>query len=267
MPEFENHTIEFETANHAEEEVVISGPQVACVGWIPFYDDVSEMPSCDYKSHSLAKSVFRPSALSILFRSGNPSDSGSDSNPSPASFSDRTQFLKFLESKNYRAALALDDVKLIATKAGRPLRVSFKSPEAVGFTPIRVMFGSHIYTYYDRGEGGDDWEFTVNADKGEVTIRYTVRFKLGKLGQFGCFLLTGRPAPSALMSIHYRISSSGQVSVGFSGSYVPSQSYYINWTRENMHDMIGNSAEAINGFLDAGGCKDAQTKYFLERNL
>ena len=257
MPEFENYTIEFEKAISPEDEVVVTGPPVACVAWIPFYVDLADMPTSDYKNHRLAKSFMLPSALSILFWSGNPSDPGSDSNPSPASFSDRTQFLKFIETKNYRAAIALDEIKCVMTKAGKPLRLSFKSLADVGYTPMRVDIGSMLLTYYDKGRGSADFDVVPDSVQEELSIKFWIRFKIGRLGDFGSFVFTGGLAPSASMSLEYRLDTNGRVSIDFAGSYIPSQSLYVNWTRTSLHDMIGNSSAMIDAFLDAGACQDA----------
>ena len=124
MSEFEDYSYTFDGNEGALEGVTLTGPTVACVAWIPFYADTSEMPECAYRSHPLlAPRSMRPSALSVLFTSGNVSEASLDTDPSPVSFRGRTQFLKLIESRNYRGALALDEVKLTLTDVGKPLRL------------------------------------------------------------------------------------------------------------------------------------------------
>jgi hypothetical protein len=157
MAEFETYIKEFEENKSQGEGITIEGPSVAGIAWIPFYAETSDIPDCAYRTHPLfASHKVRPSPLSTLFVSGNPSDPSSDSNPSPASFSDRTQFLKFIESKNYRGALALDEVKLTLTESHQPLRVSFKQFGDVGYTPMRVRYNRRYLTHHDKGRGSSN---------------------------------------------------------------------------------------------------------------
>jgi hypothetical protein len=268
MPDFESNTIEFDTLRTSEQAVMVCGPAVASVGWIPFYADLADMPTCDYKSHVFAKpriigvplseSSFVPAAMSVLFGSGNPSGPVLENNPSPASFSDRAQFLKLVASKNYRAALALDDVKAVFGEDGRPVELSYKHIGEVGFTPMRIQSDSLLITYYDKGRGSTDIEVSVAS--GSIRISQYARFKLGSIADFGCFVLSGRFAPSAQMRIDFVILKDGHLTIEFYGSFIPSQSHYVNWSRSTLHDMVGNSREVIDGFLTAGRCQDAPIK-------
>jgi hypothetical protein len=97
-----------------------------------------------------------------------------------------------------------------------------------------------------------------------VTIDYWLRFRIGKLGELAGFFYTGKMAPWASMKIEYKIDSYGDVSVRFSGSNIPSQSYYVNWKREAVYDMIGNTSDMIDRFMEADG-KDAPVRVHLER--
>lgn len=267
VPEFESHLIPFEEILPDMVTRSVSGPPVACVGWIPFYFDLYEMPDCDFKRHRIAEPVlFFPSGASLLFMAGNLSETGSGSDPSPARFNGRTQFLDLLESKNYRAALALDEVNLVVDEHDKPLRVTFKSLDEVGYTPVRFKMGRWQYLmHHDRGRGSSDFEVIPESDA--VTIRFWIRFKIGRAGDLAGFFFTHRWAPSASMSVEYRIDSIGRITVRSWGSLIPSQSLYIDWTREGLHDMIGNSATAIDGFLDAGSCRDAPGRFFFDRAL
>ena len=247
-----------ELAQEAEEVV---GPSVAVVGWIPYYPDVEKMPGCEYKSHPLLCSKMRPTALSVLFGSGNETKVGSNSNPNTDGFGGQTGLLELVASKNYRAALALDEVKLRLTHDGRPVTLSFMLLNAVGFTPIRVSG----FVYYDKGDGVYPPYRIEKLERDAVTLRCEMLFRIGKLGQIGSLFLTGKRAPFASMMLDYRIDSGGHGSVEFHGSYIPSQSCFLNWQREHLHDMMVNKLDEINGFFNAGTGPSAPRKLHTER--
>src|SRR5713101_2435397 len=96
--------------HHRNASSSLIGPSAACVGWIPFYPDLTSLPECAFKSHRFAKAgTFTPSAFSVLFKLGNPAEPNSVSNPSPASFTGRSQFLELIATKNFRGALAIEE--------------------------------------------------------------------------------------------------------------------------------------------------------------
>jgi hypothetical protein len=61
------------------------------------------------------------------------------------------------------------------------------------------------------------------------------------------------------MEIKYTIQASGSVSVTFNGSYIPTQTYYVDWNAQGLgsHDMLANTTAQIDGFLQAGGGQPA----------
>jgi hypothetical protein len=270
VPKFRNHSIQFEEITATAATKSITGPAVACVGWIPFYFDVSELPECDLLHHKMAEPVLGfQSAASILLFSGNFCESGSGSD-SPARFGGPAQFIDFLESKEFRGALALDDVELIVNKAGTPLRVSFKSLRRPGYTPMRVRVGRQVLTHHDGARGshpGDVEDVKVEPESDGVTIRIGLRFKIGRVGELAGYFFTHRWAPSALITMEYRIDSSGQKTAKVWGSLIPSQSIYVGWAKRAQHNMVGNSSDEIDRFLDAGSCRDAPRRLFFDETI
>src|SRR5207302_694082 len=84
-----------------------------------------------------------------------------------------------------------------------------------------------------------------------------LRFKVGRLVNFGSWVVTGHRLPSAWIGISYQICCTGEVSVTFSGSYVPSQYYYVDWKRERSHDMLTNTLSEVKNFMLGDSCQDA----------
>jgi len=91
----------------------------------------------------------------------------------------------------------------------------------------------------------------------EVCVRLRVEFKLSPTMDLVARSLTGYWAPYAWMEIEYRIPKpkTGPVTVSFSGSNLPSQAYYVDWTRMHYHDMRNSTKQKIDGFINnTPGC-------------
>lgn len=230
----------------------ICGPDVASIGWIPYFKYITQMPANDYTRHSL----FYP-AFQVLF------DSGNDP-PPPVTFSGLTDFFNFLSTENFRGAMYLGDVRLCCDAMGRPTQVSWRRYEEVGYTPMRVVVGrppidSKFAVYYSQGVGGGGVQVTWAGNC--ATITHWLRFKIGGLGNWGSWLMTGQWAPFAWMRTDYKICCDGSITIKFAGTYIPSQYYYVGWNWFGLHDMLGNTTAQIDGFLNAGDCSDAPGIY------
>lgn len=259
MSVFESRSEVFRETKDKKEAYVTNGPAVACVGWIPFYANLNEMPLNDYRGHRLAHTTFKPSAFSVLFGAGNPTDTSDASNPSPASFADRAQFLEMVASKNFRAALAIDELNIWWNTLQQPIRMSFKFLGEIGFTPIRIQAsGFRWFQYYDRGRGSANC-LKPQSDGRAIHLDCFIRFKLGSISDYGSLVLTGKWAPSALLKLSYVVDPE-RVHIQVIGTTIPSQSYYIGWSRRGLHDMLTNDVRLIDSFLEAGACKDAFCK-------
>jgi hypothetical protein len=266
MPEFKSYFIPVNDTAPEYGSTTIEGPSAASVGWIPFFANLSELPACEYLQHALAKSAMLPSGLSVLFQSGNVSRPNSDDDPNPERFGDNEHFCKLVASKNYRGALALDDVKMVVAKGGAVRSIAFRAFREKGYTPMRVAWGSLTAEHFALGRGSADCDVDTR-EFGVVTIRQWVRPKLCRLADLGSLMLTGRLAPSAYLGLEYRMENNGRISVYFSGSDIPSQSYYIKWEKQGGHDMLQNKMDLIDVFLNAGACKDASNRLLLQRNM
>lgn len=265
MLEFESISIPFDgNGGRAEGGRSVNGPSIACVGWIPFFYRLAEMRECAFRHHRIATStLFFPNAATLIFQSGNMCEEGAANNPDPRGFAGPSQFLELLESRNFRAALALDKMRLDLNSTDQPIGISFELLGEVGYTPIRILVGQQqLLTYHDRGRGSASYEVIPEWDG--VVIKAWTRFKIGRLGELAGYFLTHRMAPSASMSIEYRITSQGSASVRCWGSFIPSFSLYLNWRRSGTHDMVGATSDHIDGFFEAGACQDAPGQFFFE---
>lgn len=246
------------------EVLVTKAPSVAAVGWIPFYSELKDVPNDIYLNHPFArpseKLLFSPSPFAILFASGNLIEVGESANPNPVSFSDQVGYISMLNAKNYRGALALDRIRIWRNQNNEPIRATFELNASVGFTPMRVQMGKRVMLqHYSRGRGSGDYNADTKGQQVEITC--WVRFKVGAMADYGCYVLSGKRAPSAILKIVYFIGSDS-VRVEFMGSRIPSQSYYVAWNRWRVHDMLAIASSDIDSFLDAGECKDT----FCRRN-
>lgn len=227
----------------------IQGPDVAAVGWIPYYDKWPDIP----QPHLYRRSI----AMRLLFNSGNPEPR--------ANFPNADSFENWIgNTKEYRGALWLRDAALKWTDA-RPRPVFECTRDGLaGYTPPRVVVkGANLAPWpvsgHYEGRGSlDDPLPTPDPDSngGEVTL--TVKFKLSARMEKIGYLMTGYWAPSAWMKLTYRMEKTGRVTVKLQGSTIPSQAYYSGWQRRGAHDMLINSEQQISGFIEqAESCRMA----------
>lgn len=236
---------------------VAPGPSVASTGWIPFYSDLELIRNSPIATYPLGRSpIFTPTALTALFWSGNQTEIP-NANPAAAAFASRTDFLALVNSKNFRSVMALDDVQIEWDEDG-PVSVKLAHLERVGYTAIRVP---GLPVHFDMGRGAS-LPPRAEVENDAVVVRQTIRFKLGRIEEWGCWVLTGRRAPSAGMETKCTFHREGSVHVEFAGTGVPSQSYYVNWVRIGLHDMTSESVDhgVLRAFLEAGDCRDAPAR-------
>ncbi len=267
---------------------IIHGPSAAALAWIPYFVNTRRMSPNAYTSVR----GMRRLAYSLLLDSGNTFDNNNDRERQYPleSFADYTAFLDFLAEKNYRGAMYLRDVQLECDDQNRPQKISFWHIEDVGYTPMKVGYSlerehwkiaasKKKTLFYMRGAGGvmdGGPPETMGKPEGGikkqrcyiiwrdncVIIRQWIRFKIGRIGNYGSYLLTGHWAPSAWMEIYYQICCDRKVRIDFGGSHLPSQTFYVHWSRVGLHDMLQNTEKQISGFIEAGDCKDAPGTFF-----
>src|SRR6266545_5764910 len=103
----------------------VRGPDVAAVGWIPFFTSPKEVAQRPYSTHPCQI------GMRLLFNSGNTAP--------PPNFADEADFRSLLASKDFRGALVLRNVRLHCDAAGGALTVDFDSDRHIGYTPYRLV--------------------------------------------------------------------------------------------------------------------------------
>ncbi|HME71944.1 MAG TPA: hypothetical protein VKM54_19040 [Myxococcota bacterium] len=221
----------------------INGPTVTAIGWIPYQPLFGSRLPAAYAKHPQAL------ALRAVLRTGN--------RPEPPPVFRRTVgYLGFIGTYNFRAALCLSDVKLICYPGGvRNAELVATSTDFIGYTPLQIKgrFGKFRYDFvwHEKGDG-TIWTEKLSASPNHVTIRRTIEFRVGWLGNLGSRILSGSRAPCAWMSIEYTLCQFGPCRVDIRGSLIPSQSVYESWRRKKRHSMLAINGVQISRFLQTG---------------
>ncbi len=230
---YQHHPI----SRDAKADWQLAVPAVAAIGWIPFHDNLSPA--------GLSKV---DEALDALVSLGN--------NPPPSRLSSPGEFVSFVQKKDFRAALALDEIKVGIDKTGTFTAVSFYNLIRCGYTPLPPK---HRLIYW-RGQGFGRPKVIASSD--EIRVRCTLWFKLSKVTSLAARALSGFWPASASAEIEVVIVRRPlKVTVLFSGSAVPSQYHYIDWeTCGCGYDMLADEPEEFEAFLKLGYCKDALSR-------
>jgi hypothetical protein len=230
------------------------GPDVAVVGWIPFFDRIKDLPA----GHNYQASL----ATHLLFNSGN-------AEPPDEFTGGYNEFLGWLGSRqDYRGALYIRDV-ILRYDADKPAPIiSFQAQGIMGYTPPRLRIGGITLTPPGRlarlkGVSPNDYPAPdvepLPLHRG-IKILFTYQFKLSPIMDKLQRAITGRWAPNAWAAIEYEIRSTGRVRIAVTGTAIPSQDVYVNWKRvEGLRfDMLQSSSWNIQGFMiNTPGCSDA----------
>jgi len=225
------------------------GPDIAIVGWIPYFGALADLPA----GHNYKTSL----AMHLLFNSGN--------DEPPTEFSGGyEEFADWLKSrKDYRGALYLHDVILRYEEDKPAPIISYQVEGIMGYTPIQLKLGIFKGAIRLKGQSPNDYPEPLTQALPEnrgVTISFRYCFKLSPIVDIMQRAITGRWAPNAWGAIDYEISKSGRVRINTSGTAIPTQDIYVDWKRVDnyRHDMLANSSQNIRGFLnDTPGCADA----------
>jgi len=181
-------------------------------------------------------------------------------NPEPVISSD-AEFQNLVQLKEFRIAVALQDIQVEWDDAQGKIDVSHHEIVVLGYTPLNVWFPvgggswSHRNYGYSSGIGDDDVQVRPDVDKCVIDIY--VRFKISWLLNVLQSCFTFHLAPSAIVQIRYTLYRNGSTEIAYFGSLLPSQQYYINWQLQKQHDMKIVSTQDIGSFITAGNCKDA----------
>lgn len=247
---------EFGTVSHrfvpGDGARVLVGPGAVLLGWIPIFQHSEQLPEA-----AVLRSRWEADpAIGQLLQSGNMTP--------PDRYSGPVDLCRHLNTHDFRGALAIDQPTLFLDEAGRPVLVECLALARVGSTAMRgrlVDAALDKWLLYSAGIGESCGDISL-YDNRAVTIRVFLRLKLGRLGQVAARAMTGLWPPWATMSLEYTFDlQSDGVTVDFLGSTIPSQSRYIGWERESAYELDKDLSEAgLDGFLRAGGCRDAQPR-------
>jgi hypothetical protein len=184
--------------------------------------------------------------MTMMLRTGNPG-------PVPG-IGSRRDFISLLEEREFRGALAVDDISGLVAPNGHLMGVRFSYFGSEGVTPLRLSPRRPGIPSGGRGNG--DYRYEVSEQ--EVTLTAWWSFKVGRFVDFGQSLLTGTRATSATLKIEYKINCSCDFEATLIGSSIPSQSHYLRWgSRSDYYSMFDASEAEIRGFCEAGGCVTA----------
>lgn len=233
--------------------ICLRGPDIAIVGWIPYFDRMADLPA----GHNYKASL----AMHLLFNSGN--------NEPPKSFADYHTFIAWLRSRrDYRGALYIHDV-ILRYKTGKPAPIiSYQVEGVMGYTPLQLKFPGISVSLPGRlgrlkGQSPNDYiQPLTNVLPGNrgISITFNYRFKLSPIMDVLQRAITGRWAPNAWAGIDYEISNDGRVRIATTGTSIPTQDVYIDWVRDDSlrSNMLQIGSKDVESFLnDTPGCADA----------
>lgn len=137
----------------------------------------------------------------------------------------------------------------------------------VGYTPLRILPGGWKF---EKGEKGVS-KVTESINGACYTVTSKVRFRVNWKENVGQATINWKLFPWAWSQIEYTICCDGNVFVGIGGSYIPSQTMYVNGCKDVGYSMCntpGGVAKASKKFIGTGGGKDAPgTQVFAPENL
>ena len=231
----------------------LRGPDIAIVGWIPYFDRLADLPAGHHYEPSLA--------MHLLFNSGNTEP--------PKKFADYNDFIKWLRlRRDYRGALYIHNV-ILRYEAVKPApTISYQVEGVMGYTPPRLKLPGISLSLPGRlgrlkGQSPNDYIQPLTRalpDNRGVSITFNYRFKLSPIMDILQRAITGRWAPNAWAGIDYEIRQNGLVRVATTGTAIPTLDIYVNWERVDSlrSNMLQIESKDIEGFLNnTPGCADA----------
>lgn len=226
--------------------IVLDYPSAQAIAWIPFYRGFNDLKSNSYWDYGNTSSKHKL-ACHLLFSSGNKPE------PSIDILENQQTFNSFLSnSKNYRGALALRDLKMICYEDGsfKVICKTLPKKDSIGYTPIRFVTKHIKLLFYQKGIGSI-LKPTYRHEIDGVRISHIVYFRIGRIGNLVAKILTGFYAPKAHMRIDYFLKNDGSCTVDFSGSYIPNQAWYLIEKKYSWKfDMMTNNLNNIRAFFE-----------------
>lgn len=228
-------------------------PDLAFVAYIPYASGL-------VNDYALFRALPRL-GLRLLFLSGN--------EPPPPSFAGFESFRQFIELQEFRAALALTDIRIYLDDLGRIVEVGLTTHRAMGSTPLRWNLMSLLApmvptlgaTSYSIGRHRNDSYFSplrLRTDWYEWWISMRLPFMLGLKANLAQVPFTGRLASSAGVRLLLRVRNDRSWTVWLCSTAVPSSRLYVNWattsgcspeTRNCCYDMLAAPLDATREFI------------------
>jgi hypothetical protein len=176
-------------------------------------------------------------------------------NPEPPLHQSRKDFLAYLEKREFRGAIALDQISVLVNSRDQMVGVELEHFGEVGFTPLRLNSGGSRLTFGGYGDG----DMTVIYEAGQsISVELWHSFKMGKKIDWANYLVTRSRATSASIRVRYTFLNLNDIQIAIDGSAVPSQSVTVGWGKSfSIYDMQNASNEAFEEFFGAGICVTA----------
>ena len=229
---------------------ILVGDSATLIGWVPIYTDHSQLPSQSCLREQWERG---DASIPLLLSTGNNRPNNQLDGPG--------ELLRFLNSKDFRAVISIDQPTLSVNADGDPVELTFLALAHVGFTSVRPEhFVSKLdwFLFYSGGTSHSCGDVLDNA--GKITIRSYISLKLGFLGRVVGRRMTGHWPPWANLMIEYEFErgNTRDARVTFCGSAVPSQHGYLAWRVVSDYRMERDMTHAgYDGFVKAGSCTDA----------
>ena len=215
----------------------VAGRNATSLAWIPLRRRAADIHGFGgWMRQCWLWKPFRFLAIKLLFGSGN--------DPVPdAIWQDPDAFRAYLQTKEYRGALLLEQVTLHLDRVGRAVQITAVGlPELDhwGYTPMGV---------YCHGDGKVRIKTYCRQGTGFIDCR--VYFRVGRLANVGALLLTGSRAPYAWMRLRYQLSADQDPAAYADGSFIPTQQHVIG-TLGLLHPIEACDDSDVRRFMSAG---------------
>ena len=236
---------------------ILVGESATLIGWVPFYEEYTQL---DVASPLREKWESGDISIPPLLSTGNrrPNDQ----------FDGPGELQRFLHSKDFRAALSIDQPTLSINAEGDPVELTFLALSHVGFTSVRPEHFIPKFDWLLFYSGGTSYSCgDILENAGKITIRSYISLKLGFLGRAAGRYMTGHWPPWANLMIEYEFERDNfrDARVTFCGSAVPSQSRYLGWKIISDYRMDRDMTNSgYEGFVTAGSCCNALAERHTE---
>jgi hypothetical protein len=256
--------VDSSATSNMNSDTVVKVPPLALIGWIPLLPTPFDPFPKGFEEYAsgilpprkawnfLQIPAQRSLALRCLFWSGN--------HEPPDDFKDLKDFKAYIAAQDFRLALAVYSIQVNWVADVPTLDPGTGFIYEAGFTPVRFPIGSNYLSQLASASG---WRETkrveiLRADKNELVFRFRLYVKICRGLDYLQLPLTYRRAPWAAGEIFCKVRRTGDYTVHWSGTRIPTLWPYIDWKRVNLqHDMLSLTGRRVRGFIETGGCRKA----------